>query len=160
MRQLEKKFNTLMSIISCVSLMVIVFAIGYQIVLRLGKNATPWSEELAQIGMIFMVVFGLYRVERDNEHLRMELIFSLFPKAKPILTIIGNFFQIALAGLLIYSEILFLPSVSQRLTQALKIPMRYIHGTMLVCFVIWIIAIIVQTIFEIAALKRGDKEGN
>ena len=59
MKKLERKIYYLMAGLSSVSLGIIIFAIAYQIVLRLGRNATPWSEELAQLGLIGMVMFGL-----------------------------------------------------------------------------------------------------
>ena len=158
MKKLERFFYHLTSAFSAASLALIIFAIMYQIILRLGKNATPWSEELAQLGLIGMVMFGLYVVERDNEHLRMELIFSIWPKTKLPLEIVGNFLNIALAGFLIYSEILFLPSVKIRMTQALKIPLRYVHYVMLGCLIVWIIAAIAQTVIELIQVmsRKGE----
>lgn len=160
MKKLERKIYYLMAGLGSVSLGIIIFAIAYQIVLRLGRNATPWSEELAQLGLIGMVMFGLYVVERDNEQLRMELIFSIFPKTKLPLEILGNFLNITLAAFLIYSETLFIPSVMKRATQALKIPLRYVHYLMLACAVIWILAAIAQTVYEIYLLMSGKKGEN
>ena len=90
----------------------------------------------------------------------MELIFSIFPKTKLPLEILGNFLNITLAAFLIYSETLFIPSVMKRATQALKIPLRSVHYLMLACALIWILAAIAQTVYEIYLLMSGKKGEN
>lgn len=50
--------------------------------------------------------------------------------------------------------------IMKRATQALKIPLRYVHYLMLACAVIWILAAIAQTVYEIYLLMSGKKGEN
>lgn len=120
--------------------LVILFCILYQIILRFffGKN-TSWCEEVSQLCYIAACFMGMCLVERENAHIRLDILFEWFPKYQDLIMDIGRFFTIIYALLIAYSEWLLRPAVAVVTTKASGIPLRYIHYLIMVFCILWAI---------------------
>ena len=114
-----------------------------------------WSEEIAQCGMIFMVFLALAEVEANNEHLTVEVLFSIFPKLARPMTIIGTVLTIAYSAIIIYSGTLMLPYIQKTLAKASKFPIRFLYYAIIVGTAFWMIQCVINLV---SAIKdRGNE---
>ena len=115
-----------------------------------------WSEEIAQCGMIFMVFLALAEVEANNEHLTVEVLFTLFPKLTRPMTIIGKMLTIIYSAMIIYSGSLMLPYIQKTLAKASKFPIRFLYYAIMVGTAFWMIQCAINLVNTIK--DRGNKE--
>ena len=122
--------------ISCY--VVILFCITFQIILRFffGKN-TSWAEEVSQLCYIAVCFMGMSLVERENGHVRLDMVLEMFPKLRNVILDIGRFFTIIFALVVAYSEWLLRPAVAVVTTKASGIPLRYIHNIIFAFSILW-----------------------
>lgn len=114
-----------------------------------------WSEEVAQCGMIFMVFLALAQVEADNEHLTVEVLFSIFPKLARPMTIIGKVLTIIYSVMIIYSGSLMLPYIQKTLAKASKFPIRFLYYAMMIGAAFWIVQCMINLVNTI---KEGGEK--
>lgn len=127
-------------------------AIAAQIFCRffLGKSLT-WSEEMAQIALISMVFLALAEVERNNEHLQLEILFSIFPKLTLPLQTIGRALTILYGGIILYSGALMMPAVRLTRAKASGFPIRVVYYIMLAGVALWMVRCLLNMV---AAFKK------
>ena len=79
MRNLLKKFNKFEEIVLVSSLVLNVIIIFMQVIMRYFFNTSlTWSEELSRYIFIWQVWLGSSIAFVDNQHIRVDLIFSIF----------------------------------------------------------------------------------
>ncbi len=139
-----RKIVTSISGLSC---LMIGFCIIAQIFCRFFLGiALTWSEEIAQVGMILMVFLALAEVESGDEHLKVEILFSVFPKLSFGMTMVGKLLTLVYSGIILYSGCLMLPSVQRTLAKASKFPIRYLYYAMLLGILIWMIQTVINMV--------------
>lgn len=148
-----RKFFTSISAVSCI---VICFCIAAQIFCRFFLGvALKWSEELAQVGMIFMVFLALGEVEQNNEHLQVEILHTVFPKLSFPMTVIGKTVNLIYGCIILYSGFLMLPSVAKTLAKASRFPIRILYYVMLIGVALWIVQIAINLVKAIRERRKG-----
>lgn len=117
---------------------VILFCIIFQVVLRFcfGKN-TSWCEELSQVCYISACFLGICFTERENGHIRLDMIFEWFPKAKTYLEDLGRLLCAVYAGIIVYSIYVLWPAIRTVKTKASGIPLRYVYTIMAFGCLLW-----------------------
>lgn len=121
-------------------LLGIIFCIGGQILSRwLADTVWPWAEEVAEVLLIGTIVLYNGYAEQTDEHVRLEALFSAFPKMKAPMLQIGRILTMVMCAFIIYTEIIFLPSVVHGTTKVVHIPLTWIHAMILVGFVFYFI---------------------
>lgn len=122
--------------------LLICFCIAAQIFCRFFLGISlKWSEEIAQVGIIFMVFLALSEVEVGNEHLQVEILHTVFPKLSFAMTLIGKALNLIYVGIVLYSSILMLPAVQRTLAKASKFPIKFLYYGMIAGSLFWIFQI-------------------
>ena len=118
-----------------VILMGIVFCIGGQIFSRaIFGHVWSWAEEIAEIFLIGTIVLYNGYAEQTAEHVRLEALFSVFPKMKQPMLQIGRFATMFMCLFVIYTEYLFWPNVVNGTTKVVHVPLVFVHGMIAVGF--------------------------
>ncbi|MEA5137493.1 MAG: TRAP transporter small permease [Candidatus Fimivivens sp.] len=157
MKKIYNKAVQAITSVSGVSCLFICFCITAQIFCRtfLGISL-KWSEELAQVAIIMMVFLALTEVERNNEHLKVEILFSVFPKLAKSMNILGSMLTILYASIIVYSGFLMLPAVKKATAKASGFPIRFIYYAMLLGVVLWIVQAAINLIEHFKRKEGGE----
>jgi len=132
-------------------LITILFCISFQVVLRYCFNRnTSWAEEVGQLCYIAVCFLGISLIERENGHIRLDLVFSKFPQAEKALRLTGRLLTAVYSGIIAYSEWILRPSVAVVKTKASGIPLRYIHYIIMFGCIVWCIDAILGLIKDIS----------
>jgi len=132
-----------------VLLSVIVISIGMQIFSRtLFSRPLEFPEELSVFFLIAIVFLGVVIVEKDNDQLKVEIIFNLLPqKTHKYFILLSKMLTIILVVFVILGELKIWPKIVNLKTTAAKIPYTWIHGVMIASCILWLI-ILVYTSFK------------
>ena len=132
--------NKLNCFIGFLLLLGIIYCIGGQIFSRwfFGK-VWSWAEEVAEVFLIGTIVLYNGYAEQTDEHIRLEALFSVFPKMRKPMLQIGRFATMGMCAFIVYTEIRFLPSVVHASTKVAHVPLALIHGMILVGFILYFI---------------------
>lgn len=142
--------------ISGLSCLFICFCITAQIFCRFFLGISlKWSEELAQVAVILMVFLAQAEVEKGDEHLKVEILFSIFPKLSKAMSILGSALTILYASIIVYSGWLMLPAVKKSTAKASGFPIRFVYYAMLIGVVFWIIQAAINLVRH-TKKKEGD----
>ena len=76
-------------------------------------------------------------MERENGHIRLDMVFEWFPKAKTYLEDLGRLLCAVYAGIIVYSIYVLWPAIRVVKTKASGIPLRYIYTIMAFGCVLW-----------------------
>jgi len=88
------------------------------------KSPIPWSFEVARYLNIWLVFFGLYYLERDNEFLKVDFVLQFLPENYlKYINLLMQFLKIAVEVLLVFIGFLFITKITNQKTAALRIPM-------------------------------------
>ena len=137
---LWRGLNKVNQFIGVLLLMGIIYCIGGQIFSRaFADKVWPWAEELAEVFLIGTIVLYNGFAEQTDEHVRLEALFSVFPKLKQPMLQIGRFATMILCVLIIYTEARFIPQIVKGTTKVVRIPLPLIHGMILVGFALYFI---------------------
>lgn len=137
-RALWSGLNKLDRVIGFVFLLGIIYCIGGQIFSRMlfGK-VWAWAEEVAEVFLIGTVVLFNGYAEQTDEHIRLEAMFSIFPKMKAPMLQIGRIVTILMCAMIVYTEILFIPTLGTSATKVAHIPLALIHMMVLIGFILY-----------------------
>lgn len=94
------------------------------------KNPLMWAEELARYGLVWMTFIGAAVALRSGELACVDLLITKLPKQwkKAVTYIVIVLNTILLAFLLYFSiEMIGLPSVTNQVSPALRIPMNLVY---------------------------------
>lgn len=156
MKKIYEKAIQAVTSISGVCCLFICFCITAQIFCRFFLGISlKWSEELAQVALILMVFLSLAEVERGNEHLKVEILFAIFPKLSKAMNLLGGALTILYASIILYSGWLMLPAVKKSTAKASGFPIRIVYYGMLLGVALWLIQSVINWIKH-AKQKAGD----
>ena len=85
----------------------ITLLIALQVFLRAAFNySIPWSEEVALMGFIYITFFTMAIAVRHDQHLRVELVVSKFPRAgKKAIDTLDNIVMLAISIMMLTTGI-------------------------------------------------------
>ncbi|MGM8366441.1 TRAP transporter small permease [Virgibacillus sp. W0181] len=122
------------------ALAMIAISVLLQIIFRYIFNSPlMWPEEAAQLLLISLLFIAAPIVERRNEHVSMDIIPNLFPKAKRFIYLIYKVFSIVFVFVLLISSIIMFYGVRNITTNAASIPLNWIYTIMIISTVVWIL---------------------
>lgn len=137
--------NKVNRVIGFLFLLGIIYCIGGQIFSRMlfGK-VWAWAEEVAEVFLIGTIVLFNGYAEQTDEHIRLEAMFSVFPKMKSPMLQIGRIITIIMCAVIVYTEIGFIPTVINSRTKVAHIPLALIHSMILLGFVYYAIDLMIN----------------
>lgn len=162
---LETVFGKIEAVFSGVETFVVVLGLGLmcailfiQVFSRYLLNSPlVWSEELARYIFLWVSFFGLSYGIRKNTHIRMELIFNLFPPmGRRILQIILNLIMLFLMLYLIPPAVSFVYKMSSILAVATKVSMGLVYAALPIGFSMAAIRLLINTIRLLTIRKGGE----
>lgn len=158
MKNALKKFNKIEEIILVSSLVLNVIIVFMQVIMRYFFNTSlSWSEELSRYIFIWQVWLGSSIAFVDDQHIRVDLIFSIFKseKSQRILHLIINIIWFSFNVFLVYVGIKLLGSMSARnaLSSGMRLPLVYVYAALPVSSFILAIRILLDSIDLISGKK-------
>lgn len=128
-KNIVTNINKLLGYIIALFLTVMVVAIFYQVFSRfVVGQATAWSEELARLLMIYVVLFGAAIALRKGELLSVDILPELLKKqGKRKLSIIVNLFSVFFSVILVYYGFILALKVTVQTLPGLKISMFWMY---------------------------------
>ena len=125
--------------LSAICCLIVGIAIVLQVFARsiIGISLT-WSEEIAQVAMVIMIFATLGEVEKENAHLNLDLMFTLFPKMKYGMSLLGKILTVIYGCIIVVSNIKMLPAVKLTTAKASGFPIRILYYMMILGVVLWI----------------------
>lgn len=158
MRNLLKKFNKFEEIVLVSSLVLNVIIVFMQVIMRYFFNTSlTWSEELSRYIFIWQVWLGSSIAFVDNQHIRVDLIFSIFKSenSQKVLHLINNIIWFSFNMFLVYVGVKLLGSMNARnaLSSGMRLPLVYVYAALPVSSFILAIRILFDSIDLISGKK-------
>ena len=158
MKNALKKFNKIEEIVLVSSLVLNVIIVFMQVIMRYFFNTSlTCSEELSRYIFIWQVWLGSSIAFVDDQHIRVDLIFSIFKseKSQRILHLIINIIWFSFNVFLVYVGIKLLGSMSARnaLSSGMRLPLVYVYATLPVSSFILAIRILLDSIDLVSGKK-------
>ena len=158
MRNLLKKFNKFEEMVLVSSLVLNVMIVFMQVIMRYFFNTSiTWSEELSRYIFIWQVWLGSSIAFVDNQHIRVDLIFSIFKSenSQKVLHLINNIIWFSFNVFLVYVGVKLLGSMNARnaLSSGMRLPLVYVYAALPVSSFILAIRILFDSIDLISGKK-------
>ncbi|MEZ8991204.1 TRAP transporter small permease [Vibrio breoganii] len=81
MKRLINWLDQLVNLVAIASMFTMVILVFMNVVLRYAfDSGLPWSEEVSRIAFVWVVFLGIIIANRDNSHLRVDIIVSRLSK--------------------------------------------------------------------------------
>ncbi|GHS92545.1 hypothetical protein AGMMS50276_00670 [Synergistales bacterium] len=146
--------NKVFTILGIAMIVFIVATIFYQGVVRYAFGRTiRWVEEIASYLLVGIVFAGIGIVEQDDGHVKMDLMYTVFPNAKKFFQLTSRFCTFLFVAPCIYCEIIYLPSVRGKTLGASGLPLGLFHWFMLFGLIYWLLSILYSS-YEITQTKE------
>lgn len=156
LRWLDRHFEeTIMLIL----LAMIVVVMGIQVVMRYGlKSSLVWAEELSRYFFIWFVFMGISYGVRQNIHIKVDIIETVFPRTKRILGVLQDI------AFLVFSVYMIQPGfkamgmliASGQKSPAMGVPMYLVYISLMGGFLLTIMRMIQKYVLLLAG--KGDKK--
>ena len=158
MRNLLKKFDKFEEMVLVSSLVINVIIVFMQVIMRYFFNTSlTWSEELSRYIFIWQGWLGSSIAFVDNQHIRVDLIFSIFKseKSQRVLHLINNIIWFSFNVFLVYVGVKLLGSMSARnaLSSGMRLPLVYVYAALPVSSFILTIRVLLDSIDLISGKK-------
>ena len=158
MRNLLKKFDKFEEMVLVSSLVINVIIVFMQVIMRyFFSTSITWSEELSRYIFIWQVWLGSSIAFVDNQHIRVDLIFSIFKseKSQRVIHLINNIIWFSFNVFLVYVGVKLLGSMSARnaLSSGMRLPLVYVYAALPVSSFILAIRILLDSIDLISGKK-------
>jgi TRAP-type C4-dicarboxylate transport system permease small subunit len=143
MRRFLNLVERLIEPVEIALLLLITAAIGAQVFSRaLLDRPLEFPEELSAFALIAVVFLGIYVVERENSHIRVEFFYErMSPVGKKTVVLAGKLLTFGLVLWLLNGERDLFPGIVKLKTTAGDIPYVWIHSIIVVASIIWLIVI-------------------
>lgn len=114
-------FDYFISILMIILLTVVFSAVVFRYILL---SPIPWSFEVARYLNIWLVFFGMYYLEKDDEFLKVDFVSSFFKgNMLKFIALVIKFLTIVIGFLLVFNGFIFVYKITGQRTAALGIPM-------------------------------------
>ena len=146
-----KKLRNLDLYIGSIFFVAMVLLIIVNVVLRyIFKMGISWAEELILIFFAWSTYLGIVAAVRYGSHVKVDIIFNMFPKVvQKIIDIITEIAIVVLGGYITYLSIILCLNVGNKRTNVMRLPANVINSCLIVSFMlitIWSIIRVVQKI--------------
>lgn len=123
-------YDKLEEYVLCASLVVTTLIIFAQIIMR-PISALKWSEELTRYIFIWQIWMGVSIAEREDQHIKVELLFSFVKskKARAVVDVIATLIWISFSAFLVYVGIELVQQMMVRgnVSGAMRLPMYIVY---------------------------------
>ena len=130
LKKLVFGYDKLEEYVLCASLVLTTLIVFAQIIMRPIK-ALSWSEELTRYIFIWQIWMGVSIAERDDQHIRVELLYSFVknPKAKAVIDVIATLILVSFSAFLVYVGIELVQQMMTRgnVSGAMRLPMYIVY---------------------------------
>ncbi|WBW50171.1 TRAP transporter small permease [Peptoniphilus equinus] len=164
MKKFFKLYDELEEKLLVFSLVFSVVLISFQIIMRYIFNASvSWSEELARYLFIWQTWLGVSIAFHYHEHIKVDLIFTLFKSAgfKKVIDVIIQLIWLGFNLFLAYEGFKLLQSMNARhaLSAGMRLPLIYVYASLPVSSVILALRIFLDMIGmnRTASTGQGEK---
>ena len=157
-------YDKLEEVVLCLSLVATTLIIFMQIIMRSVFNSSlTWSEELTRYIFIWQIWLGVSIAQKQKQHIRVELLFSIFKseKFKDVIEIIATLIMIAFNIFLIYYGIEVVMQMISRgnLSGAMRMPMWYVFLSLPVASSIFCLRLVGQLFTDVKDLIGKTSKG-
>ena len=157
-------YDKLEEVVLCLSLVATTLIIFMQIIMRSVFNSSlTWSEELTRYIFIWQIWLGVSIAQKQKQHIRVELLFSIFKseKFKDVIEIIATLIMIAFNIFLIYYGIEVVMQMISRgnLSGAMRMPMWYVFLSLPVASSIFCLRLVGQLFNDVRDLIGKTSKG-
>lgn len=127
------------------------------------KSPLKWTEEATRYLFVWFVFIGISYGIRNNTHIRVNVIETLYPKVKGVFGIIQDIIGAAFIFYMVPAAIKSMKFISMRhqISAGLHLPMIYVYGALLVGLFLSVIRIIQRfylRIFKHQSLEEGGED--
>lgn len=163
MRKLLDKYSILEERLLVASLALNVLIVFVQIVMRsIFNHSISWSEELSRYIFIWQIWLGASVACHYNEHLKVDLIYSVFqsPTAHKCIRIFVDVVWLAFNIFLTYQGMKLLQSMNARhaLSSGMRLPLVYIYASLPISALVICIRILLDIVDELTDKKTTDQK--
>lgn len=163
MTKFIEKYNSFEEKLLVGSLALNVLIVFFQIIMRSFFNTSiSWSEELSRYIFIWQIWLGTSVAYNNNEHIKVDLIFSIFKgeKAKKVIDAIVNIIWLAFSIFMVYQGFKLLGSMNARnaLSSGMRIPLIYVYASVPISFLIICIRLILDIIDSFKSNQKKVEE--
>lgn len=157
MKTVVKLLEKIIDIVEMFFLSAIVVVIGWQIFSRTVFNKPlDFPEELSQFLFIAIVFLGTSVVERHNEHIRVEFLFTRMPrKVQAAIQFVAKICTFLIVLAILNGERQLFPRIFALKTRAAGIPYTWIHTIIVISCLFWMISLIFTLTHDL--LKRSKE---
>lgn len=135
------------SIFFVAMVLLIIVNVTLRYVFRMGIS---WAEELTLIFFAWATYFGIVAAARLDKHVKVDIIFKMFPASvQKIVDIITEIAIAVLGGYITYLSIILCRNVGNKRTLVMRMPANIVNTALIVSFgliTIWTIIRIVQKV--------------
>jgi TRAP-type C4-dicarboxylate transport system permease small subunit len=147
--------------VEVIFLAVMTFLVFSQVVSRyVFSYSFAWVEELARYLMIWMAYVGAAALFKDDNHIRMDLVYNKFPqKVRICLSLLFGLLQIAFLVMLFKLGLNYAESVDIVVSPTLRISLRWpamIISISSVLMILFILAHMIRTIVDLTGRTFTD----
>ncbi|MGB4439610.1 MAG: TRAP transporter small permease [Sedimentibacter sp.] len=151
--------NNLEETLMGISLWLIVFIMGLQVIMRyVFKSSISWSEETCRYLFIWLTFLGISYAVHNNSHIRLDIIETLIPRTKKALEYIGDLVFLGFCVYMLkpaFKAVSFLKT-SNQLSPALQFPMYLVYSALMVGLLLTICRIVQKYVNKFK--NKGIKE--
>lgn len=157
-------YDKLEEVVLCASLVVTTLIIFMQIIMRSVFNSSlTWSEELTRYIFIWQIWLGVSIAQKEKQHIRVELLFTLFKneRFKKIIEIIAGIILIGFnVFLVIYGwEVVVQMMQRGNLSGAMRMPMWWVFLSLPVSSALFGLRLIAQLVTDVRILLGKEQKG-
>ena len=157
-------YDKLEEVVLCLSLVATTLIIFMQIIMRSVFNSSlTWSEELTRYIFIWQIWLGVSIAQKEKQHIRVELLFTIFKNEKftKVIEIIAGLILIGFNVFLVVYGWEVVQQMIQRgnLSGAMRMPMWYVFLSLPVSSFIFGLRLIGQLVTDIRILLGKEQEG-
>ena len=148
----------------CASLVLTTLIIFSQVIMRsIFNSSLTWSEELTRYIFIWQIWMGVSIAQKEKQHIRVELLFSLVKseKFKKAIDVISTVILIAFnIFLVIYGREVVAQMIKRHnLSGAMRLPMWTVFLALPVSSAVFCLRLIGQLVTDIRGGSAAEKEG-
>lgn len=124
------------------------------------ESPLSWTEEATRYLFVWFVFMGVSYGIRNNTHIRVNVIETLYPKVEPVFSLIQDIVGAAFIFYMVPAAFKSMRFIAMRhqISAGLHLPMVYVYGALLVGLCLSVIRVIQRFYFRILSC-RNYKEG-
>lgn len=163
LKKLVYGYDKLEEYLLCGSLVFTTLVIFAQIIMRsVFNDSLTWSEELTRYVFIWQIWMGVSIAQRDKQHIKVELLYSLMKneKARSVIDIVATTIWVAFSAFLLVNGSELVQQMMSRgnVSSAMRLPMYIVYIVLPLSAFVLCLRLIAQIAEDVKALIFGKKE--